>query len=231
MRYIFSTILICLLIISFTHQLVEAEDNNWISDPEVKDMKARVVDISWNALDRFDIRTEDGTNDTLISFDIELEIWNPYNQELVSYGSSSCRWNTHLKINADLDLQSDNSMTVENYGETCTDDLSPRRYPIGLSTEVSHPEILLINQSLLPDSNILVGGEGGTFTNKTDNFYGANMTIINGESSFIVEPVPSKWGEILYDKGGTIENPLSIKYVTILFSLIMVGMGRKFIRK
>jgi hypothetical protein len=212
------SLVISLFIIALIVGMQSATAQDYRSDPEVKDIRTRVVDVSFEIDIHQYVFDGEPSNETEISFLILMELWNPHDRELVSYGSSSCRWP------AQLEVPFSSSFDIENYGEACTEDLSPREYPSGLSKETSRPSILFLNQSLdeIPDGSIFINGKGGFYNNKTDLFYGANMTIEDGSISFEYEPKPANWGEILYEKQSKLE--LDISYLSVIATIGGLGI-------
>ncbi len=87
MKFRFSLIIPILLMTIISSSITHPQ--NFESDPEVGDIRSRVIEVTWE----LDINTHywsDSTiNDTFIGFRVELELWNPHNRDLVSYGSSS----------------------------------------------------------------------------------------------------------------------------------------------
>lgn len=177
------------------------------TDPEFSELKARVKDVYIDKQPKHkgDDVSMDETSFIVI---VTIEVWNPYNTEIVSYGSSSCRWDASLVI------ELDNNYTIEILGVICTADYSPRSFPPGLSNETSSPSFLVLNEYLdeVPDGQIVINGLGGTYENKTDNFYGALMTVTNHSYSIKFEEIDRNWGSILYDKNAF----LTLSYNVIL---------------
>lgn len=159
------------------------------SDPEAEDLRARVTDISW------DIDSINPT-DLMVEFTISLEVWNPYDGELTTYGSSSCRWYTAINLHLNP------SVEYEDY-TACTDDYSPRAYLSGKSDETSTKSLVFMNQSFsnLPDGQYLISAGHNSYRNNSDLFFGLNMTLINGVAEYEYEAYPLNWGSILYSLG------------------------------
>jgi hypothetical protein len=179
-KYLF---LFLLLVMSTTAQDFE-------SDPEVKDISARVVDVNWEVLtNNYEWMN---TNVTFINFNVSLELWNPYNTELISYGSSSCRWNNVAEA------------TLEKYeygyiGKMCTEDYGPRAYPSGLSSENEFLSMEIYNATLeeIPQGKYYFSGGHNSFFNQTDVFYGLNLTISeDGNFTKDFEPIRLGWGGV-----------------------------------
>ncbi|MHA2170136.1 MAG: hypothetical protein ACXADH_16010 [Candidatus Kariarchaeaceae archaeon] len=213
------SLVISLFIIALIVGMQSATAQDYRSDPEVKDIRTRVVDVSFEIEIHQYVFDGEPSNETEISFLILMELWNPYDRELVSYGSSSCRWPTQLEVNFSSSLE------IENYGEACTEDLSPRNYPSGLSNETSRPSILFLNQSLdnIPDGYILINGmDDGTLDIEIDLFYGVNMTIEDGNISVEHESTPANWGEILYEKQSKLE--LEVSFLSVIGAVGVVGV-------
>ncbi|MHA2170137.1 MAG: hypothetical protein ACXAB7_09620 [Candidatus Kariarchaeaceae archaeon] len=208
------------LIIGLILAMQSATAQDFESDPEVKDIRTRVFEVSYQIETHQYSFDGESPNDTEIRFTILMELWNPYDSELVSYGSSSCRWLSHL------DPHFSSPIEMENYGEACTADWGPREHPSGLSNETSHPSILILNQTLdnVPEVTIFINGIGGFYNNKTDLFYGANMTITQNSSFIEYESIPSNWGEILYDKETESKLKLDVSYLPVIAGIGMVGL-------
>ena len=75
-----------ILTILITIQVTHAQEFN--SDLEVKDIRTRIVDASWE-IDVHNDRADPTINNSRIMFNLQFELWNPYDRGLVSYGSSS----------------------------------------------------------------------------------------------------------------------------------------------
>lgn len=216
MKFQFLLILFGLLIFSFYNQSVISQ--NFESDLEVKEIRSGIVDVSWiisQSEDQYPVR-----NETYIQFTVELELWNPYNRELISYGSSSCRWFSILEI------YFDETHEIKNSGEICTADYGPRTYPSGLSNETSRPSLVFLNEALqfIPNGNITVSGQGGTFENTTDRSYGVSITFDEGVAAFNYQSIPKNWGDILFLPDES-ESKLSIDapFNLILLTVIIIG--------
>lgn len=195
---------------------VNAQDLN--SDPEASDLKARVVSVTYELKDA---SYSYSGNDSNLQLTIALEVWNPYNEEVTSYGSSSCRWGTYTVSHFN------GFPNVENYGSICTSDWAPRIFPSGKSNEVSLNEVIFVNEDIneIPDGFILINGQGGTYKNVTDNFYGANITISSGGMSIELEDNPDEWGQILFTKAFLLDaNIFPFMPIAALLGVI----GRKF---
>jgi hypothetical protein len=193
-----------------------ASAQNFDDDPEVADIGARVLDVTWE----FD---EHSNNESSFHFNITLELWNPYDNELVSYGSSSCRWPAWVTF-------SSTEFEIQNSLLTCTADLAPRKYPSGLSNEQSHPDLLFVNSliDLIPDGILVVNGKGGTYDNSTDNFYGAKVVVTNDTRTVEFEPLPDNWGNILFTHEKSDGNfELSAPNVVIVIFTIIIIWGRR----
>lgn len=213
MKLQFLLILFGLLIFSFYNQSVISQ--NFESDPEVKEIRSRVVDVSWIISHNENQNLE--RNESYIQFTVELELWNPHNRELVSYGSSSCRWFSILEI------YFAETHEIENSGEACTADYGPRKYPSGLSNETSRPSIVFLNEIIetIPDGNVTISGQGGTFENATDPSYGVGISFFEGVATYNYQPLPQNWGEIIFFSEDS-ESELNLNAPFSLF--LMIGI-------
>ncbi|MCE7736726.1 MAG: hypothetical protein GPJ54_17725 [Candidatus Heimdallarchaeota archaeon] len=89
MKFQFSLMVMGILIFTFFNQTVISQ--NFDSDPEVKEIRSRIVDVSWNINRMVYTTASDTYNETYVQFEVDLELWNPFDKALISYGSSSCR--------------------------------------------------------------------------------------------------------------------------------------------
>ncbi|MCE7735528.1 MAG: hypothetical protein GPJ54_11665 [Candidatus Heimdallarchaeota archaeon] len=217
MRLRIQVILVLFILSSFLTQ-VSAQEMS--SDPEAADLKARVISVTSelkNASFSY------SANDSNLELTITLEVWNPYNEDVTSYGSSSCRWTTQTESHIDGDH------SIEDQGNICTSDWAPRFFPSGSSSESSLNHIIFVNEDInkIPDGFILVNGQGGTYENTTDNFYGAKIIITSGEISIEYEEYPDDWGQILFTKPVLLDFDF-FPFLTIFALLGYVGRKYQF---
>lgn len=87
MKFRISVVSLVILMTLISFQFTQAQ--NFESDHEIEDIRSRVVDVTWELDINTDYWSDSTINDTFIGFRVELELWNPHNRDLVSYGSSS----------------------------------------------------------------------------------------------------------------------------------------------
>lgn len=184
------------------------------SDPEAANIMARVTDISHEI--EYVSFVSSG-NHTIINLSVSLEYWNPYIYSVISYGSSSCRWVTTTESFFEQDHY------IGNQPNICLADWTPRNTPSGVSNGGSFNQVWFYNVTLqsIPNGFILVNGRGGIFSNTTDIFYGANISIYDGAFSIEFEPLPDNWGNILY------YGPIGYYLLPALVILILIVLRRK----
>lgn len=219
-------VLLLLTLVLIHNQALSAQD--FESDEEAKEIRSRILDVSWTIEDRVVQTTEGDLNESRVQFKVDIELWNPYNFELVSYGSSSCRWVTHLETNFPSDVE------IENSGVVCTTDYGPRKYPSGVSNETSYREIAFLNRNvttdMIPNGNITITGQGGTFGNSSDPAFGVSIKFLNGTGIPTYQQTPSNWGEILYftEESDALLDLDAPSGIIIISSSLMISYLRKF---
>ncbi|MCE7736859.1 MAG: hypothetical protein GPJ54_18390 [Candidatus Heimdallarchaeota archaeon] len=115
---------------------------------------------------------------------------------------------------------------IENSGEICTADYGPRSYPSGVSNETSRPGFVFLNEllQLVPDGNITIAGQGGTFENTTDPSYGVGITFEEGVAAFSYQSLPKNWGEILFLPNESVSKlSIDAPFNLILLTVIIIG--------
>jgi len=210
-----------LLVLSFQISFTVGQD--FIDDPEIVDIRVRISEVTWD-LTEYQSTLQNGT---FINFNISLELWNPYDEELVSHGSSSCRWLSQIEFSL-ID-----SYETENSGEACTEDYGPRAFPSGLSTETSIPSILILDSivTTIPDGTFLISDFRGFFGNQSDNSYGLNLTTFSGLGTEMFESIPLDWGEILFSKQDfsdtTSSGSLGFNLITSISLVLLIPIYRR----